>query len=1262
MRRLIAVAVALLFVLLGPALTAQDVSSITGIVTDSTGAVVPGVNVTLANPATGTAYTAVTNEVGSYTIVHVPPGPGYKVSFSRDGFKPTTITDVYLNVGTTRTQNAQLVVGGTSATVEVSAGNQTITLNTTDSTVGNNYEVQVINDLPVQIRDSPAALFSIQPGATGDGAITGARTDQNNVTLDGLDVNDMATGQFGAVTGDAPVDSVQELRAVTANPLASEGQGSGGQFTMVTKSGTNNWHGALFEYHRDTTTEANNWFANLNGVPRAPLIRNQFGGNVGGPIMKNKAFFFFEYNGRRDNQGVQVENTVPLDSFRDGNISYINKTIDPDTGNPCGGTSRKDTTPTCISTIDSAQVAALDPQHVGFNAALLDFINNRYPHANDLGGGDGINTGGFFFNAPVIRTQNDYVARIDYNLSASQKLWVRGSVLSSRVGDATNFAAPIQFPGDPITHLINDASYSYVIGHNLTLGANKSNAFYYGVSRSRLNFPAAYNPTGTVQWQGGFGGDGIGGSILTDPYASAVNAQVRNYPIPIIRDDFNWVKGKHSFQFGGLFKWIKTYENTYLNYDSPLIGLGGNTNGLNASLRPKDIRTAGTISSRTYDSAIALALGRFASVTSTYDYTNAGQPVPQGTGASRQYRYYELEGYFGDSWKATPNLTLTYGLHYSWYSVPYEVNGRESVQSLSFNDFFNARLQQSAAGTTGDSAVPLISYDLGGKANHGPGYYDSSLKDFGPRFAFAFNPSAAPHTVINGGAGIVFDHTIVNAVQYQQDQYSYLFAATANLPFGVQSDPVTSLKNDPRFTSITALPAVPDAPVITHPFQPFVQDGVPYGLMDGRAFNETIDRHLRNPYNIVIDFGIQHEFPRSYILRVNYAGRLGRRLLAQADANQLVDFPDKESGQMMSEAFAGIVTEERALSAAGVGCASDTPTPVTPQPWFENILLPGLGQAIGFASNSDLVTCGLDPLPARGDFADTIQAISSLNNAFGFTVFPSNVGMGSQFSENTFYTNKGFSNYQGLLATVHKNLSDGLQFDLNYTYSHSIDNVSLTANSPAVGGYGFICDVVRPTLCVGNSDFDQTHIITGNALYDLPFGRGRRFGATMPRLADLVVGGWQLSGLPSWHTGIAFSTGTSAFVAGYANNAPAILTGKYSDVKPHAHKQDGAVNLFANQDKALNSFEGPIGFQIGARNNLRGPNYVNFDLGVAKTFPIVGDTLKLKFRCDAFNAFNHASFNLPTVAHSDITGSGFGQITSTANSARVLQGALRLEF
>src|SRR5579864_9059561 len=176
MRKLIAVAGLVVLVFFALRANAQNYASVTGIVTDSTGAVISGARVVLMNTATNESYTAETNEVGSYTIVNVPPGPGYKITISHDGFSPSLVTDVYLNVSSTRTQNARLTVGGTTATVEVSAANDSITLNTTDATIGNNYEVQMVNELPIALRDSPAALFSIQPGATGDGAITGART------------------------------------------------------------------------------------------------------------------------------------------------------------------------------------------------------------------------------------------------------------------------------------------------------------------------------------------------------------------------------------------------------------------------------------------------------------------------------------------------------------------------------------------------------------------------------------------------------------------------------------------------------------------------------------------------------------------------------------------------------------------------------------------------------------------------------------------------------------------------------------------------------------------------------------------------------------------------------------------------------------------------------------------------------------------------------------------------------------------------------
>jgi Carboxypeptidase regulatory-like domain len=1244
MRRLLSKIVVLVLALSFPALLkAQNVASMTGVVTDSTGAIIPGADVTLVNTTTGTTYHATTNSSGSFTITNVTPGPGYKATFSLKGFEPLVISDIYLTVANTRTQNASLRAGGEAVTVEVSAANSEVTINTTDASVGNNFDAKMLNELPVQNRDTPAALFTLQPGVTLDGAVTGARVDQNNVTVDGLDVNDFATGNAFYIVGRAPVDSVQEFRGTVAGEPATSGPGGGGQFQLVTKSGTNSFHGTLYEYHRNTSTVANDWFNNNVGVGRAPLIRNQFGGTIGGPVLHDKLFFFFQYNNSRIIQSFNENRTVPLDSLRNGTVSYIKNT--DGAGNTCIGSSRQNTTPQCIGNISAAQVAALDPAGIGINTNLIGsdsnlsaFVNQRYPHANDVTSGDGINTGGFRFNAPAPDFMTNYVGKVDYDLTSKMRIY--GTFALTRENSTQS---GIRFPGDPVTSPFIDRSYRYSFGHTWTISSKKVNQFFIGETVSDLGFPITYNPQGLNPITFGDGTT----TLLSDPYNSPVNAQNRRVPIPVVGDDFSWIKGSHNLQFGGTFKWILTAENTKLDYNVGTIGLGGNTLGLAPSLRPADIRTAGTTASNTYDSAFAFALGRVGAVNSNFNYDAKGNAIDQGTGDNRNYRYFQTQLYFGDTWKVTPNLTLSYGVNYQIFSVPYETHGLESTQPLTFDQYFSSRVKQSAAGATGNDAVPLITYVLGGKANNGPALYQPSWKDIAPRFAFAFNPSWDRRTVFNGGAGIVYDRTIINAVQYQQDQSSYLFQQSVPTSYGDPSDPVGSLANDPRIGANNSFPgnATPAAPQA--PYQPFVdpEEG-PFGLANGQAFNTIIDPSLKTPYSIGMNAGIQHEFPGQFVMKVSYVGRMGRRLLGQADANQIVDFADPASAQLLSNAFASITTQSR----AGV-------TTVTPQPWFENMIFPGATAALYDPEN------GLSGLINNGDFADFVQALS----AFG--LIAPNVGMASQFSENTFYTNKGFSTYHGLLTTLSKNVSHGLQFDVNYTWAHSIDNVSLIANQGASGGYGFICDVLRPRNCRANSDFDVTHYISGTFNYNLPFGHGRTFAANTPYLVNLFIGGWDVSGITQWHSGQAYTTFSSAFVAGYSNDAPAIFNGTRADIKTRPHKTaDGSVNLFDDPDRAVNAFTGPVGFDIGSRNLLRGPQYFNQNLGLAKNFPIIAEKLNLKFRADAFNVFNHPNFALPSrtspSTHFDITGGTFGQLTTidTDSASRVMQFALRLEF
>jgi hypothetical protein len=510
--------------------------------------------------------------------------------------------------------------------------------------------------------------------------------------------------------------------------------------------------------------------------------------------------------------------------------------------------------------------------------------------------------------------------------------------------------------------------------------------------------------------------------------------------------------------------------------------------------------------------------------------------------------------------------------------------------------------------------------------------------------------------VWNGGAGLVYDRTIVNAVQYQQDQYSYLFFQPANRNFGTSSDPTGSLRTNARYDAPPAAtaPATPKPP-----YTPYVTAaGNPVGLPQSQ-FNEMIDPNLKTPYSLLANFGLQHQFSGSMIMKVSWVGRYGRRLLAQADANQLIDFPDQKSGQMMGDAMGKLTQQLR---------AGANPAKVPAQAWFENLLPANLGVANGYPNTTSLVADNLGSIISIGDFADTIQALSS---GFGL---PYNVGMASQFANNTSFTSKGFSSYNGLLVSLQKNTTHGLTFDVNYTWAHSLDNTSLIGNAQAIGGYGYICDVLRPRLCRANSDFDVTHYITGYAVYSLPFGRGRTFGGNIPWALDEIIGGWDLSNIFSWHTGNAWSTVSSAFVASYSNNAPGIFVGSPADIQRKVHKTTGGtLSLFSDPARASNAFVGPIGFQIGPRNSLRGPQYFNLDTGLSKRFTVVPDWgLKVQLRGDAFNILNHPNFAAPAnnSLYDDITRpSNFGQLTSmvtstggAGTSARVLQISARVEF
>jgi hypothetical protein len=1236
---------------------AQDLASITGTVTDPTGAVIPGTAVELSNPATGISLKQTTDEIGSFRFVKVSPGSGYKLTLTHEGFATGLISDVTLSVGITRTQNIVLTVGGESQTVAVSAGNELVTLNTTDASIGNNIDVQQLSDLPVYDRTRGISTLMYQQSGVdlNQGAVTGARIDQSAVTVDGLDTNDFSTGQTFYLTSPAPVDSIQQFTGSVAGLGAGLGTGSGAQFQLVTKNGTNSFHGNFNEYHRDTSTVANTWFNNLNSIRRTPLIRNQFGANIGGPIKKDKLFFFFNWADSRIVQSATTERIVPLDDFRAGSLNYIWN------GTGCDDSSRKNTTPNCIKTLTPAQVKSLDPAGIGFNAPMLSYITSRYPVANDLSQGDGVNTGGYRFTYSRPNNNINYVGRIDYNFTPTQKIYGRFTINRQ---DAVS-EAPM-FGSDPLTHPLYDRSYSYVLNHTWNIGSNKVNSFYFGDAVSKLSFPDLYNPLGANQPSfSGFDGP------FTD-----YDGQQRRVPVPEVRDDFSWQRGHHNFSFGGTFKWVKTNSNLISNFNFPYIGQQGTAlqNGLSSSVRPSDLYTGGVAQAaiHDYDKLFASALGVIGAITTNYSFDNKASALAAGAGAPRAYRFYQTEAYFGDSWKLRPNLTLSYGVRWQYYSVPYEAKGFESVPTaIPLDTFIKDRIAQQNSGNTSDTGLPLYSYTLGGKANHGPNIYQPSYKDFAPRFAFSYSPFSSGKTVINGGAGIIYDRTVINAINFLQDQISYLFFNQSISQFGSSGGAADSLAVDPRVGSNLSYPtSINPAPQpITVPYTPYVDStGYMYGLAAGQT-NFVISPNLKDPYSIALNFGIQQQLPGNTILKVNYVGRLGRRLIATADANQVIDVPDYThlSTQSMGKAFGELTKELR---------AGKDYTNVTAQPWFENVMAPW-GPAIGYDSNTAFLADYVYNNIYDGDISDALYTLAYFSNSvvgYGLDgLLPTNIGIPSQFGTNAYLTNKGSSNYHGLLVTLDKNMSNGLRFEFNYTWSHSIDNTSVSANdNPLFTNSNMICDILFPRACRASSDFDVRQELSSNFLYELPVGRGRKLMSAAPGWVDQVLGGWSISGLPAYRTGLPVTAYSHAYMASFDNLAPAVFIGNEGDLKTSVNVNHTSKTVYmfqggaAGAAKALAAFRGPIGIEYGSRNNITGPGAFFLDAGLGKRFPIYGDKLKLNFRADAFNIFNHPNFDTGAVSIVN-NASQFGQITGTiaslaGNSSRVAQFSLSLDY
>jgi hypothetical protein len=1316
-RRIIFAIFALLLVALPiPAQTGN--SSLRGTVVDPKGASIPDASVTITNPELGITLTAKTDKDGAYQFLEVRPAT-YMLSVSAAGFANYKQSGLVLLVGTPTTNNVNMQLASVATTVEVVTSTQTI--NTTDATIGNAFNQTQISALPFEGRD-PTAILSLQPGVvtiadrgqvdlnadSRGGAVNGARSDQTNVTLDGVDNNDQLLGLAFTGALRATLDSVEEFRVTTTNAGADQGRSSGAQVQLLTKSGSNQLHGTAYEYNRPTNLVANDYFNKhselQNGEPNTPprLLRNTFGGTFGGPIKKDRLFYFLAYEGQRTRESQQVTREVPSTLLREGIIQYQCADIAQ-----CPGGSQQVqgvdanfnpvmynvNVPNGFNVLSTPQIAGMDPnctgngscpQGPGVNPSIIQTLN-QYPTPNSNQLGYGYNFQAFTFSSPAPAKQDTYIAKIDYNInqSGTQRLFVRGEQVNDHASGAE------WFPGQPPATVTTNNSKGIIAGYSWTISPSKVNNLHYGFIRQGTG------NNGSSQTQFVF----LRGLATPTSDTRSTNVIV---PVHNITDDFSWTRGKHTWQFGGNWRLINNIRSSNAQSFSDAITNAGflpSTGYANrgTSLDPAQFGFPAVDgnAANAYDFPMSALAGIITEVDATYQRDKNGNSLadPSNPGAfiHRHFRANETEFYFQDSYRIKSNLTFNYGLRYALLQPPYEVNGNQVAPNMSLDQFFQTRMKDM---TLGQAYSPLFSLDLAGQANGKKPYWAWDYKDLAPRISLAYSPGfkSGPLASIFGGpgkssirlgAGIYYDHFgqgIVNT--FDRNGSFGLTTTVAAAPGTVNVDTA------PRYTGISAIPPslTPPGPTGPFPVTPPTAD-----QLGGFAIYWGLDDKLKTPYSYAIDLSFSRELKGGFVFEAAYVGRISRRLLQEKDLAQPQNIYDPKSKMSYFQA---------ATQLSQLGNANTDTSAVGVLPYWENIFPNAAGTsyqsildftggcAAPNANNLTTLTasqamyniyfCGLHNETTPLFFADvlgfpafpTIPGADPNNNVFGFYQ--------SQFASLYAWTSGGRANYNAGQFSLRHRASHGLTFDFNYTYSKSIDMTSDAERVNLFEGYGFgggqIINAFDPAQARGVSDYDMTHQFNTNWVYDLPFGRGMKWGHDWNRGIDAILGGWTISGLARWSSGLPFIVQNGFdFPTNWELNGFAVSTG--ANPKTGVFTDcDGDPNIFAGlaSNPALCSNFGQGNFisqnwrfpypgEAGNRNLIRGPGYFGVDASVRKTWKITERT-NLAFSAQAYNVTNSVRFDAANAFPTIDSAGSFGKYSNTLTRPRVMEFMLRLTF
>ncbi|HEV2387893.1 MAG TPA: carboxypeptidase-like regulatory domain-containing protein [Candidatus Acidoferrales bacterium] len=1263
---------------------------VSGTVLDPSGAAIPGAKVSLEQSGTSLALTAQTGATGRYVFPAVTPGD-YTLRVAATGFQTGVIAGVHVDVQKSYTQDIQLKVGQTSQTVEVTATTGAV-LQTTSATVGTVLGGISLQRLPVFTRSASALMF-LQPAVAPTGQVAGARDEEVTFSLDGGDVTSDLEGSnsYASPPGEPgvsptipiPQESTQEFQVATTNPNATFDRSAGGQVSLLTQHGTNSYHGTAYEYHNDDALNANGWTNNRLGIAKPHSVDNRFGFTFGGPFLKNHFWFFSNYEGRRFHDSTIINRIVPTATMKNGILEF------PDAK---GNLVAYPLQPGNITTACGGNPC--DPRQAGMSPVIKSQLA-LYPGGNNPALGDGFNTTGFTFDVPTPISQNLAVLRLDYKVNDKWSTFVTYHYSrTARVGteqiDILG-SAPASVAGDPIYPGFATFEVTGQITPGLTVVTHGSYLRnWWGWNRQAPN-PLVSGTTAALELAGeGVGNSNSLGKLLADPIGlntQGARSRVYNGHKWYLAQDLSWVHGHHLVQFGAsgyisndLFDRTDNFAGGLTTGPINYIESTGNGSGefvtVPAAFQPTPC--GGAVSTGClpasqishWNQLYATLLGLVDRSSQVETRNGTFQPNPLGTPVFAQTTIPAVYTYVQDIWQLRPSLTATVGLDWGVQPTPSEANGKEVLLTyantntpVDYVGYLQSRENSLNNGVLpGQAFNPLFGVT---PVDFLPHPFQGKLRvtdwhEFGPRVSLAWqvpfkNRFFGDHqTVVRGGYSIVYSRTNnINQVSLPLTTGGLIDVDACGGP--VLAAGTVQCTNGPTNPtnafrigvdgSNAPIPAPVAQPI---PFVPSGTQAQPFGLF----LQSGLDPFGVPGYMHSVDFTIQRALPGQLVVEAGFIGRYSHNLTEDLQLN-IPDYlmKDKQSGQTYAQAFDALAQALRSNSA------------VPDEAFFDNQIGLAKCTGAGFANCSAMVAA-----------KDRTDLINGNLNSFAFSAMNLLAPVPIDNIQSFLFfgiSDGGFSSYNGAFVSLDKHFSSGLQFQFNWTWSHSIGNqgVDQQNGSGANSSYNLNLDK-------SSEPFDQRHVFNSWWYYQLPFGKGGKY-LHGNKFMDPVLGNWYVSGIWTYTTGIplhvnadgnygAFESSGTAAISSMRLHGQEGLNGNVVGssgiaVSGNASKHGSGLNLFADPVAVFNSLSRPllsVNTQIPFDELRMLPSW-NVDFAVGKTIAAT-ERYQLTFSAQFFNFLNQVTFNPPSLDMA--SSSNFGVLTSQANNPRRMLVGLQFKF